>query len=585
MSAFYHDSACALLRDGELVAAASEERFTRVKYDPRLPLRAFHACLDEAGLDIVDVDAIAYYESPQKKLGRQLWAGRSKSSAVPWLDAQRPEREIREVLGFDGPIHTFEHHQSHAASAYYCSGFTDAACFTVDAVGEWATTTYGRCQGSSLELFEQVEFPDSLGILYSAVTSFLGFRVNDGEYKVMGLAPYGTPRYVDQVARLIESLPRGQYRLRPEYFDFLHGDRMYAPAMADLFGMPARAAETSIQQAHQDLAHSVQIVLEQILFEKVRWLKSEVPSDNLCMAGGVALNCVANGKIARQGPFTHLFVQPAAGDAGGSIGAAMLAHVKLTGERPHPHAMKDACLGPRTPISEVARVVAATGIAAEDYRGREPELINAVVDRMLQGKVIGWYHGRMEMGPRALGARSIVADPRDAQMRERLNALVKKREAFRPFAPSVLARAAAERFHLDHPSPFMLETCQVKPGMELPAITHVDGSARPQTVHADVSPRYHALIEEFARRTGVPLVVNTSFNIRGEPVICSPVDALLSMVYSGIDVLVLEDFVIDRSIIPASWATLVAAWDHEDPTGPHRTIEGAAIPGDVYTFL
>lgn len=580
ISAYYHDAACCLVKDGVVVAAASEERFTRVKNDKRLPVNAFHYCLEAGGLDIVDVDAVAYYESPTKKLARQLWAGRARSSDddAPWLDAMRPAREICETLGYEGDIKFYEHHQSHAAASYYCSPFEDAAIMTFDAVGEWTSTSYGRGEGSSLTLFEEVEFPDSIGILYSAVTNFLGFRVNNGEYKVMGLAPYGREVFVEQMRSLLQVHAGGGFSLASEYFDFLRGEKMYSPAMIELFGVPPREPESAVEQTHKDLARSLQVVLEEFLLEKARWLRTAVDSENLCMAGGVALNCVANGRLQREGPFRRLYIQPAAGDAGACIGAALLAHTELTGERAQP--MEHAYLGPSWSGDEVSDIVEATGLPAIDFRDDEPGLLTAVVDRILDGKVIGWYHGRMEMGPRALGARSILADPRDPQMRDRLNALVKKREGFRPFAPSVLSRAAADHFDLDHPSPFMLEVCEVTSSLDLPAITHVDRSARPQTVSAETSPRYHALIEEMERRCGCPLVVNTSFNVRGEPVVCSPVDALLDMVYSGIDVLVLEDFILDRSIVPQAWHDLVAAWDALVGVG-----RAGGLPQDVYTFL
>ena len=315
ISAFYHEAACALLREGRVAAAAEEERFTRVKHDPRLPVHAFRFCLERAGLDISALDAVGYYESPVKKLSRQLWAGppQGASSAMPWLDALRPEREIREALGWDGPLFTFEHHLSHAASAFCFSGFEEAAILTVDGVGEWTTTSYGRGGADGVELFEEVEFPHSLGLLYSTITGYLGFRVNDGEYKVMGLAPYGAPRYLEQMRTLVRSGPGGQYRLDLDYFDFLRGARMHNERLAELLGGPARVAEAEVTQRHQDLARSLQVVLEELLLEKVRYLAERVPSRNLCLAGGVALNCVANGRILREGPFERLFVQPAAG--------------------------------------------------------------------------------------------------------------------------------------------------------------------------------------------------------------------------------------------------------------------------------
>jgi carbamoyltransferase len=581
ISAFYHESACCLLQDGRLVAAAEEERFSRVKHDARLPVAAFRYCLEEAGAGIDDIDGLAYYESPATKLERQIWAGlpEGASAGLPWLDPYLQEREIEEGLGYERIADTFSHHESHAASAFYYSGFPEAAVLTVDGVGEWDTTTYGRGEGANLEAFERVEFPHSLGLLYSTLTSYLGFEVNDGEYKVMGLAPYGEPRYADRVRKLISSLDGGRFELDLRYFDFLRGRRMYSEALCDLFGAPARPRGGEITRFHQDVARSLQTVLEEILLEKARWLHEQTGSPNLCMAGGVALNCVANGRIRREGPFERLFVQPAAGDSGGCLGAAALLHVSLTGKAPRTRPMRDARLGPSWSTDEVARLLAASGLPFQDFRGREADLLEEVVDRLASGKVVGWFHGRMEMGPRALGARSLLADPRDPDMRDRLNRMVKKREAFRPFAPSVLLAHAAEHFDLDHPSPFMLETCRVTSPLDLPAITHVDGSARPQTVDPEVLPRYAALLEAFHRRTGCPLLVNTSFNVRGEPIVASPVDALFCFGTTSIDSLVLEDFLLDRDGLPEGWPELLEAWRQR----PRSGLE--AVSRDLYTFV
>jgi len=583
LSAFFHESACCLLRGGRLVAAAEEERFSRVKHDPRLPAAAFRFCLRAGGIGIADLDAVAYYESPVRKLSRQLWAGipEGASPDLDWLDPRAPERAIREGLGWDGPILTFDHHLSHAASSFLFSEFPEAALLTVDGVGEWATTTYGRGRGADVELFEQVDFPHSLGLLYATITSYLGFEVNDGEYKVMGLAPYGEPRFLDEMRRLVSSGPEGQYRLNLDYFDFIRGRRMYSDALPRLFGEPPRKPEAEITRFHQDVARSLQEAIEEILLAKTHWLHERTGLPDLCMAGGVALNVVANGRILRESPFERLFVQPAAGDSGACLGAAALAHVQLTGGRPEP--LRHVYLGPRWSTAEIAGLLAATGIAAEDFRGREAELLEAVVDRLAAGRVVGWFHGPLELGPRALGGRSLLADPRDPGMRDRLNRLVKKREAFRPFAPSVLAAHAAGHFDLDHPSPYMLETCRVTSPLDLPAITHVDGSARPQTVDPATAPRYAALLEAFRRRTGCPLLVNTSFNVRGEPIAASPVDALSCMGVSGIDVLVLEDFLIDRDRLPANWADLLPAWRERARSGFARG--SSAISADLYTFV
>ncbi len=556
LSAFFHESACCLIRDGAIVAAAEEERFSRIKHDPSLPRSAFKYCLDAGGLRITDVDSVAYYESPIDKLGRQIWSGRSRQG-VAWLDPEFPFREIRESLGFEGPIESFPHHLSHAASAFFCSGFPEAAILTVDGVGEWATTTYGRGEDRVIELLEQVEFPHSLGLFYSTITAYLGFAVNSGEYKVMGLAPYGQPRYLDRLRRLLRSTAGGQFELDLEYFDFIHGERMFSERLPELLGQAPRAPGAELSDFHRDVARSAQGLLEEMLLEKVRHLHDQVGSSNLCMAGGVALNCVANGRVLREGPFAHLFVQPAAGDSGGCLGAALLAHAKLTGERPSTNRLQHVYLGPEYSSASIAAQLNAAGVRAFDFRARQVDLLEAVVDRLVDGRVIGWFHGRMEFGPRALGARSILADPRDPSMRDRLNHLVKKREDFRPFAPSVLLEKASEHFALDHTSPFMLETCAVQSAQSLPAITHVDGSARPQTVDARWSPRFAALIERFDRRTGCPVLVNTSFNVRDEPIVCSPADALSCMIGADLDALVLEDFLIDREMVSDALRRLV----------------------------
>ncbi len=584
LSAFYHESACCLLQDGRLVAAVAEERFSRVKHDARVPVQAFRYCLEAGGLSLPDVDVVAYYESPQKKLSRQLWAGVPEGDEeLAWLDPHQPERAIRERLGYDGPILFFDHHQSHAASAFYFSGFRDAAILTVDGVGEWATTTYGRGEEAALEVFEKVHFPHSLGLLYATITSYLGFRVNNGEYKVMGLAPYGEPRFVDQIRQLIADGPGGQYTLAMDYFDFARGRRMFSPALCELFDAPPRVPESEITPFHCDVARSVQAVLEEMLMAKVRYLAGRVDSANLCMAGGVALNCVANGRIVCEGPFERLFVQPAAGDAGGCLGAAALAHIQKTGQRHSDESLARIFLGPRFSADDVASMLAATGLPAHDFRHREADLLDAVADRLARNQVVGWFHGAMEFGPRALGARSILANPLDPGIRDRLNAMIKKREAFRPFAPSVLAGHAAEHFDLDHPSPFMLETCRVVSPLALPCITHVDGSARPQTVERAHNPRFAALLEAFYRRTGCPMLVNTSFNVRGEPIVCTPADALLCMGRSGLDALVLEDFLIDRAMLPDTWEPLLAAWHSRRRSAFGRS--KSAIEENLYTFV
>jgi len=560
ISAGYHDSACCLLQNGALVAAVQEERFSRVKNDRALPRQAFRYCLGAAGLSIADLDCVAFYEDPVLKLGRQIWM-----SLLPGLDAARreslrqrflsppPQDAIRRTLGYEGPIEIVDHHLSHAASAYYFSGFDEAAILTVDGVGDWPTTTYSRANGISVERFETVDFPDSLGLFYSTVTGYLGFEVNDGEYKIMGLAPYGKPLYAEALRSLIEIGSAGQYRLDMKYFGYLHGDCMYTPEFVTLLGRPPREPESPVEQFHRDVARSAQIVLEEVLLEKVGYLHEQAPSENLCLAGGVALNVVANARILREGPFKRLFVQPAAGDAGGAAGAAAAAFVRSTGQRPSHAPLRSVFLGPQTSAKEVHRLLKGSTAKFLDFRDREPELLECVAEHLEAGKVVGWFQGRCEFGPRALGARSILADPRLPEMRDRINASVKKRESFRPFAPSVLEQEQSLHFDLHHPSIFMLETCQVISPLELPAITHVDGSARIHTVRSEDNPRFWRLLNAFNHRTGCPILLNTSFNLRGEPIVGSAVDALACFASSSIDILVLEDFVLDRGSVTTLW--------------------------------
>jgi carbamoyltransferase len=560
ISSGYHDSACCLLLNGALAAAVQEERFSRVKNDQGLPRQAFRYCLRESRLSIADVDCVAFYEDPVLKLGRQIWM-----SMLPGLSAGRrhslrqrllspsPQDAIRITLGYEGPIEIIDHHLSHAASAYYFSGFDEAAILTVDGVGDWPTTSYSRASGSKIERFESVDFPDSLGLFYSTVTGYLGFEVNEGEYKIMGLAPYGAPLYADVLRPLIQIGAAGQYRLDMKYFRYLHEDCMYSPEFVALLGRPPREPESPVEQFHRDVARSAQVVLEEVLLEKVRYLHEQAPSENLCLAGGVALNVVANGRILREGPFQRLFVQPAAGDAGGSVGAAAAAYVHRTGRRPLETPLRSVFLGPQTSTKEVHRVLQGSTAQFEDFRDREPQLLDCVVEHLAAGKVVGWFQGRCEFGPRALGARSILADPRLPEMRDRINASVKKRESFRPFAPSVLEEERSRHFDLHHPSVFMLETCQVTSPLELPAITHVDGSARVHTVNAEDNPRFWRLLDAFNRRTGCPILLNTSFNLRGEPIVGNAVDALICFSSSSIDILVLEDFVLDRRSVSTLW--------------------------------
>ncbi len=586
ISAFYHDSSCCLLRDGRLVAAASEERFSRRKHDPGTPAEAFAFCLRQAGLSLADLDAVAYYEEPRHKLARQLWAGVPQapeegdaawSRDLAWLDADLAEDTLRRRLGFDAPFLTFPHHLSHAASSYAFSGFDDAAVLTVDGVGEWATTSYGQASGDAIDLFEEVRFPHSLGLLYATVTAYLGFRVNGGEYKVMGLAPYGQPRFIDQICQLVGMGDDGQFALNLRYFDFLTGRRMFSPELCELFGQPARPAESAIEPFHRDVARSLQLVLEEILLEKVAYLHRRVGSQNLCLAGGVALNCVANGRIHREGPFRHLFVQPAAGDAGGCLGAAVLAHQKLT-HRSARQSLPHVALGPSFSLHEIGLLLRDTEIEPEDFSDRPQHLADAVAERLAARRTVAWFQGAMEFGPRALGQRSILANPLDPEIRRRLNRDVKKREAFRPFAPCVLADQAHLHFRLSQASPFMLETCTVESPLALPGITHVDGSARPQTVDGAVLPHLAAVLRAFEAQTGCPLLVNTSFNLRGEPIVCTPFDALSCFARSSLDTLVMEGFLIDRQQLPSHWPELLEHWQGADS-------RRRDISRQLYTFV
>jgi carbamoyltransferase len=548
------------MQDGRIVAAAQQERFSRVKNDKAFPRAAFQYCLKHANLTIADIDCMAFYEDPCLKLGRQIWMGmlpgisqQRRASILRRTLWARPETEIRLCTGYEGPIEIVDHHLSHAASAYLFSGFEEAAIFTVDGVGEWPTTTYNAAKGAAIERLGQVDFPNSLGFFYSAVTGYLGFEVNEGEYKVMGLAPYGQPTYVEKIRELIEDGPRGEYRLNLKYFAFLSEDRMFSDDLCELLGARPRPHDSEITQFHMDVARSVQLVLEDILLAKVRYLHGQVPSENLCMAGGVALNVVANSRCLAEGPFKRLFVQPAAGDAGGCLGAAAVAHVRKTGARPCQERLDHVYLGPSNPVDETWHILNSSGVTFADYRGNHGALIEDVVDRLLEGQVVAWVAGRMEFGPRSLCARSILADARRPEMKDRINAVVKQREAFRPFAPSVLESLAHEHFALDHPSPFMLETCQVISPIPLPAVTHVDGSARIQTVTRATNERFAELLERFYDRTGCPVLLNTSLNLRGEPIACTVMDAISTFGRSEIDALVLEDFLVDRKNIPAAW--------------------------------
>ena len=581
LSAYYHDSAACLVRDGDIVAAAQEERFTRKKHDASFPKHAVDYCLAEAGIDHDAIDMVAFYDKPFLKFERILetylayWpAGfRLFRLGLPaWLTGKlrMPRALDRGLEGRFGGRYVFlEHHESHAASAFFPSPFEEAAIVTLDGVGEWATGSIARGTGNRIELLEELHFPHSLGLLYSAFTYLCGFRVNSGEYKLMGLAPYGRPRFRDAILEeLIDLREDGSFRLNMRYFAFGHRDRMTAPRLEELFGGPPRAPESPITRREVDLAASIQSVTEEIVVRVARHAHALTGSENLVMAGGVALNCVANGRVERDGPFERLWVQPAAGDAGGAVGAALFVWFQLLDEarRPGPlDSMKGALLGPAYTDEEIREVLDARGVRYEEH-----DPATALPDRVAQlldeQRVVGHFSGRMEFGPRALGSRSILADARSKDMWTTLNAKIKFREEFRPFAPAVLGERAHELFEGDDSrlSPYMLTVAPVREdirratdggsdrGLErvsearsaIPAVTHMDYSARVQTVHEDRHPRLHAILKSFARRTDCPVLVNTSFNVRGEPIVNTPEQALVCFLATEMDALVLERFVV-----------------------------------------
>ncbi len=591
LSAYYHDAAAALLEDGEIRAAAQEERFTRKKHDPAFPANALRYCLAEAGIGLADVDAVVFYDKPLVKFERLLetylsyapQGFRSFVQAMPiWLKEKlylkaTLKRELAELAGCKRselpPLKFAGHHQSHAASAFYFSPYERAAVLCLDGVGEWATTSTWRGDGSRLDALWEIDFPHSLGLLYSAFTYFTGFRVNSGEYKLMGLAPYGEPRYVDLILdKLLDLKPDGTFRLDMQYFNYCTGLTMTNERFAELFGGPARSPESELTQREMDIAASIQKVTEEVVLRLARTLHAETGERQLCLAGGVALNCVANGRILREGPFESIWIQPAAGDAGGAIGAAAIAwyaagHSRRVDGR---DAMQGAFLGPRFTAQEIRDVLDAVGARYTELP--DDQLYPRLAEVLADEHVVGWFQGRMEFGPRALGGRSIIGDPRSPKMQTVMNLKIKYRESFRPFAPSVLAERASDYFELDADSPYMLIVAPVREALrtpltaeqqrlfgieklklkrsELPAITHVDYSARVQTVHAETNPRYHALLKAFEARTGCGVLVNTSFNVRGEPIVCTPEDAYRCFMRTEMDYLVLENFLLAKSEQP-----------------------------------
>lgn len=566
--------------DGRIVAAAQEERFTRVKHDFNFPVNAIKYCLEEGGITADKLDAVVFYDKPFLKFERLMetylaYAPRGLRSfmmALPlWLSQKLfLPREIDKGLGnlYEGPIYFTTHHGSHAASAFFPSPFEEAAIITFDGVGEWSTSTWGVGRGNKIDLRHEIRFPHSLGLLYSAFTYYTGFKVNSGEYKLMGLAPYGEPKYAQKIYdHLIDVKDDGSFWLDQDYFNYSAGLTMTGPKFHALFGQPPRGAETNLTQFHMDIAASIQVVTEDVMMRIVRHVHKETGLENLCMAGGVALNCVANGIIGRDGPFKNLWLQPAAGDAGGSLGGALFAWYQLWDEARTPQtpdSQMGSYIGPHY-SNEQIRTYLESVDADATYFENEGELCDEIAAMLDAGKIVGLFQGRMEFGPRALGGRSIIGDPRNPDMQTKMNVAIKFRESFRPFAPSCLEERTADYFDLDTSSPYMLLVAPVKENLrkdltdeqkqlfgidklkairsELPAITHVDYSARVQTVDPSTSPRYYKIIKAFEKRTGCGVVVNTSFNIRGEPIVCRPEEAYRCFMFTDMDALVLENFV------------------------------------------
>ncbi|MCP4873257.1 MAG: carbamoyltransferase [Proteobacteria bacterium] len=557
ISCFYHDSAAALLRDGVLVAAASEERFSRIKHDAGFPEQAINFVLGVAGITIEEVDHLGFYDKPMLKLERLLLSHlqsypKSKAQFIAAIPMWMKEKlSIRRVVGKrlgwkKKPVLFGEHHVSHGASTFLCSPFEEAAILTVDGVGEWATTTMGVGRGNTMELLKEIKFPHSLGLLYSAVTGYLGFKVNSAEYKVMGLAPYGEPKYVDQFHKVLDIAEDGSFRLNMDFFEFDWAMRMCNEAFFELFGEEPRDPEGPVEQFHKDVARSVQEIVNEVMVKLATSLHAETGMKNLCMAGGVALNCVANGHVLRETPFEKVFIQPAAGDAGGALGVALWIHCMVLGND-RVWTMDRADWGPGFDDDSIEAVLEHYG-AKFTRTPDEGELVKLAAEHLNDSKVVGWFQGRMEYGPRALGNRSILGDPRVLDMRDRINLKIKFREGFRPFAPSVLEHKCDEWFDLrGHGSPFMLLVADVHEAKrQVPAITHVDGSARVQTVTAETTPQYHALLTEFEKQTGCPMVINTSFNVRGEPIVCTPEDAFQCFIRTHMDTLVMGNFVLRK---------------------------------------
>ncbi len=585
ISCFYHDSAAVLVRDGQIIAAAQEERFTRKKHDERFPANAVKFCLEKGGIAISDVDHVVFYDKPFLKFERLLetylrYVPQGLISFLTSMPGWMKEKFwmahiIKKELGYKGRVLFTRHHQSHAASAFFPSPFNEAAFLTVDGVGEWATASFGTGQGNQLKFDSVIQFPHSLGLLYSAFTYYLGFKVNSGEYKVMGLAPYGEPKYVDIIYKeLIDVKEDGSFSMNMEYFNYGQGLTMTSEKFHNLFNGPPRSPESQLTQKEMDLARSIQVVTEEIMLRIARHVHKVTGQRYLCLAGGVALNCVANGRILREGPFDDIWIQPAAGDAGGALGAALLVWYQYLGNTRQTVGGRDSqsgsLLGPSYSNEEIRSFLESRQLIYKLVE--DNDLCPDVAKLLVGGKVVGWFQGRMEFGPRALGARSILGDARSSTMQSEMNLKIKFRESFRPFAPSVLIEHASEYFKIDRPSPYMLLTAEVQnakqrsvidPDKELsgmskvnsvrsiiPAVTHVDYSARLQTVDAVTNPRYHALLTSFYKETGCSVIVNTSFNVRGEPIVCTPEDAYRCFMRTDMDNLVMGNYILDKKQQP-----------------------------------
>ncbi|MBM3228110.1 carbamoyltransferase [Candidatus Peribacteria bacterium] len=563
LSCFYHDSAAVLLRDGEIVFAAQEERYTRKKHDEAFPKSAIAHALEHAGITANDLNAVAFYEKPMLKFfdrilqtTMKVWPRGLRQYHLAmheWMPKKLwTPQIIQKELGYKGKIFYPAHHESHAASAFFCSGFPDAAVITADGVGEWATTTIGHGQGKDLKLLKEIRYPHSLGLLYSAITYYLGFKVNSAEYKVMGLAPYGEPKYVEQMRQLIDLKPDGSFALAMQYFTYEYGLRMTGKSIETLFGKPTRDPESPLEQFHKDIARSLQEITDEAMLNLARAAKQLTGSKYLCLAGGVALNCVSNGKILRSGIFEDIFIQPASGDAGGALGAALMVwHKQMQGERlPR---MQHTYLGNAYSQEEIEQFLKDQGMPYDTVALHD---LPQYVAKLLEGEnVLGWFQGRMEFGPRSLGNRSIIADARNPENWKKVNLKIKFRESFRPFAPTILEERTKEYFALDRESPYMLLVADTLPDKrrEIPAVTHVDSSARIQTINRNQNALYYDLLKAFEASTGCPVIINTSFNVRGEPIVESPKDALNCFLHTHMDYLVLGQCVIDKKKLPPEW--------------------------------